>query len=206
MWGCPLFLWRAVIFFARWLRWMEHEHPPRPLDDEIEPVSLERERQPHNSFKYYYYITSLSSRFAHLQLQMKISTFFLATAVIGSVSASQHAAIDLDTGDIDASSELGSLIMSKARALEQNNNNQYMNWVSGYSIKFQQCFVSKIILLVLNLICFGCLQALHYFFFWRHRATTTVATSEETTTTTTKITITTTVTDSMEFTNNGTFV
>lgn len=75
---------------------------------------------------------------------MKTSTFFLATAAaIGSVSASQHAAIDLDTGDIDASSALGSLIMSKARALEQNNNQQYMSWVSGYSIKFQQCFASS---------------------------------------------------------------
>lgn len=70
-------------------------------------------------------------------------TLFLATAAaIGSVSASQHASIDLDTGDIDASSELGSLIMSKARALEQNNQ-QYMSWVSGYSIKFQQCFGSQ---------------------------------------------------------------
>lgn len=85
--------------------------------------------------------------------KMKISTLFLATAAaIGSVSASQHASIDLDTGDIDASSELGSLIMSKARALEQNNQ-QYMSWVSGYSIKFQQCFVSRSSLSVFFLSC-----------------------------------------------------
>ena len=72
---------------------------------------------------------------------MKISAFFLLAAVFGSVSASSHlAAIDMST-DIDASSELGSLIMSKARSLEQNNNN-YMSWVSGYSIRFQECFVS----------------------------------------------------------------
>ncbi|KAL3798253.1 hypothetical protein HJC23_000167 [Cyclotella cryptica] len=77
---------------------------------------------------------------------MKIPAFsFLATFA---AAASQHAAIDLDTGDIDASSQLGSLIMSKARALNNNNNNNnnndvYYSWVSGYSIKFQQCFASS---------------------------------------------------------------
>ena len=75
---------------------------------------------------------------------MKISSLFAATVVaIGSVSASQHDVIDVENGDIDASSPLGNLIMSKARALEQNN--QYTSWVSGYSIKFQQCFVSSFV-------------------------------------------------------------
>ena len=84
---------------------------------------------------------------------MKIPAFsFLATfaaIAVGTATASQHAAIDLDTGDIDASSKLGSLIMSKARALNNNNNNNnaYYSWVSGYSIKFQQCFVSGPILI-----------------------------------------------------------
>ena len=73
---------------------------------------------------------------------MKISAFFLLAAAFGSASASSHAAaIDMST-DIDVNSELGSLIMSKARSLEQNNNN-YMSWVSGYSIRFQECFVSS---------------------------------------------------------------
>jgi hypothetical protein len=78
---------------------------------------------------------------------MKIPAFYflVSLAAIGSASAIQHA-VDLDTGDIDASSDLGSMIMSKARLLNNNNNNNmYYSWVSGYSIKFQQCFVSGLV-------------------------------------------------------------
>jgi hypothetical protein len=72
-------------------------------------------------------------------------SFLVSLAAIGSASAIQHA-VDLDTGDIDASSDLGSMIMSKARLLNNNNNNNmYYSWVSGYSIKFQQCFVSGLV-------------------------------------------------------------
>ena len=69
----------------------------------------------------------------------------LLLAVAGAAASSsfhQDAAIDLSsTEDIAANSKLGSMIMSKARQLNNNNNNNNydMTWVSGYSIKFQQC-------------------------------------------------------------------
>jgi len=65
-----------------------------------------------------------------------LSAVTSAAAIGGSV-------IDLSTGDIPANSELGNRILSKARALNNNNNNKNYNydysWVTGYSIKFNQC-------------------------------------------------------------------
>ena len=51
------------------------------------------------------------------------------------------AALDLSNADIPANSKLGNRILSKARALDGNNNDY--TWVAGYSIKFDKCVTSQ---------------------------------------------------------------
>mmetsp|Transcript_2991 Transcript_2991/g.6474 ORF Transcript_2991/g.6474 Transcript_2991/m.6474 type:complete len:163 (+) Transcript_2991:101-589(+) len=72
-------------------------------------------------------------------LARALSFLLLSTAAMAS-SFHDKTAIDLvSTGDIAADSKLGSMVLSQARQLNNNDNNYDMTWVSGYSIKFQQC-------------------------------------------------------------------
>jgi hypothetical protein len=68
---------------------------------------------------------------------MKLS-FALFAAGISSVAAS-FKSIQLAESGLAADSELGTKILSKARLLEEENDEVDMTWVSGYSLKFQGC-------------------------------------------------------------------
>jgi hypothetical protein len=70
--------------------------------------------------------------------------YFRTIAFLSALSvASAGKAVEIPTNDIPASSPLGNRILSAARRLDNNNNNQYTDWVIGYSIKFEKCAVSE---------------------------------------------------------------
>jgi len=68
--------------------------------------------------------------------------FFRSLAFVTAIaSASAGKSVEIPTNDISATSNLGRGLLSKARALE-NNDGAY-TWVSGYSIKFEKCATSQ---------------------------------------------------------------
>eukprot|EP00804_Cyclotella_cryptica_P029510 CCRYP_011309-RA/>CCRYP_011309-RA protein AED:0.05 eAED:0.05 QI:216/1/1/1/1/0.66/3/1144/127 len=66
---------------------------------------------------------------------------FITALFLSAISAST--ATQVDTSDIPASSKMGSRLLSKARMLENNNNNGDISWISGYSLKFEKCATSN---------------------------------------------------------------
>lgn len=67
----------------------------------------------------------------------------LLTASAATVAAGKS--VEVPMNDISANSELGGKILSKARRLDNGNNNQEAGaWVSSYSIVFQRCAVSDL--------------------------------------------------------------
>lgn len=70
---------------------------------------------------------------------MKLSVaLLLATA--SAVSARKN--VDLSNVDLKADSKVGNRLLSKARRLD-NNANEVMTWVAGYSLKFHSCVASQ---------------------------------------------------------------
>ena len=65
--------------------------------------------------------------------------FLAALSLVSAATASMQ----IDTSDIAASSKMGGRLLSKARALNNNNNNQDITWISGYSLKFEKCATSN---------------------------------------------------------------
>jgi len=67
---------------------------------------------------------------------------FVALTAVSAVSARKNRknAINAKTGDITAKSKLGNRILSKARALDGDND---FSWVANYSIKFHSCATSE---------------------------------------------------------------
>ena len=65
----------------------------------------------------------------------------LLLLVVGSATASASVAIDSSSESIPSDSIVGQRLLSKARRLENNNNNQgsMETWGSGYSLKFEKC-------------------------------------------------------------------
>ena len=53
--------------------------------------------------------------------------------------ATSTASLQLPTGDIPASSRLGSRLLSSARRVEQEDEEVDFTWVAGYSIRFDSC-------------------------------------------------------------------
>jgi len=72
---------------------------------------------------------------------MKLSFAILALATaVSAKKAYPKKAVDLTGRSIKADSKLGSSLMSKARRLENDDNEEVdFTWVAGYSIKFQGC-------------------------------------------------------------------
>ena len=67
---------------------------------------------------------------------------FSTIAFLSALSVASAGNVAIPTGDIAASSPLGSRILSAARRVENNNNNQQSAWVINYSIRFENCAVS----------------------------------------------------------------
>jgi hypothetical protein len=67
----------------------------------------------------------------------------LLLLVVGSATATAavSAAIDSSSESIPSDSVMGQRLLSKARRLENNNNQNYgmQTWGSGYSLKFEKC-------------------------------------------------------------------
>jgi hypothetical protein len=68
---------------------------------------------------------------------------FSVFAFLSALSVASAGNVAIPTGDIAASSPLGSRILSAARRVENNNNNQQSAWVINYSIRFENCAVSE---------------------------------------------------------------
>lgn len=65
----------------------------------------------------------------------------LITASTAAVASGKS--VEVPMNDISANSKLGGNIMSKARRLDNNNNDEAGAWVAQYSIVFQKCAVSN---------------------------------------------------------------
>ena len=65
---------------------------------------------------------------------------FLVIASIISAASAAGKSIELPTNDITSTSRLGRSLLSKARALDGNND---FSWVAGYSLKFEKCATSQ---------------------------------------------------------------
>lgn len=63
---------------------------------------------------------------------------YRSVALLSALSAVAGKSVELPTGDIAASSKLGSRILSQARQLDGEN----FSWVAGYSLKFEKCATS----------------------------------------------------------------
>jgi hypothetical protein len=75
-------------------------------------------------------------------LTMKLSRFAVSVASLWSANA-KYESFPLAKSGLAAESKLGVSLLSKARLLEENGNNENQNvdttWVSGYSLKFLGC-------------------------------------------------------------------
>ena len=71
--------------------------------------------------------------------------FFRSTALLMATTAAVAAgkSVEIPMGKVSADSKLGQKIMSKARRLDQNNNQQVGYWVSKYSLVFEKCGYSS---------------------------------------------------------------
>ena len=63
---------------------------------------------------------------------------FLTWALLSATGVDANG-INKENGNINANSEIGRHIMSKARKLANNQNYDYSDFLSGYSVKFQGC-------------------------------------------------------------------
>jgi len=68
-----------------------------------------------------------------------MKVIFALTALIGSAAASKRVLKTAPLNDVKADTKLGNSILSKARKLEQNDDEVDFSWVVDYSIKFQGC-------------------------------------------------------------------
>lgn len=68
--------------------------------------------------------------------------FRSAALFTASVAAASATSVEVPMNDVSMNSKLGGKIMSKARRLDANNNQEAGAWVANYSLVFQKCAVS----------------------------------------------------------------
>jgi len=71
-------------------------------------------------------------------MKIPIALILTATPVV-----SGRKNVDVSNTEIKADSKVGNRLLSKARRLDNNNGDEVMTWVSGYSLKFHSCVASQ---------------------------------------------------------------
>jgi hypothetical protein len=85
---------------------------------------------------------------------MKLCFAIFATAL--SSVAARYQSVPIAKDGLAADSELGMQLLSKARRVEEADEEEaQMTWVSGYSIKFQGCHSVQQVCRLVNLEGFG---------------------------------------------------